>query len=47
MAQETVREPVVKEEETGEETEGLTLIDNRKGFSKVSCLAMLWTVRHR
>ena len=36
----------MKEEEAGEETEGLTLIDAINGFSKISCLIMLCTVRH-
>jgi hypothetical protein len=27
--------------------EGLTLVDARNGFNKLSCYAMLWTARHR
>ena len=46
MTQETAWEPMVKEEEVGEETESLTLIDARNVFNDLSCLAMLWTVRH-
>ena len=38
---------MVNEEESGEETEGLALIDTRKGFNKLYCLAMLWTVRQK
>ena len=26
---------------------GTTLVDARNGFNKMSCLVMLWTVRHR
>ena len=37
---------MVKEEEAGEETESLTLIDTRNGFNTISRLAMIWTVRH-
>ena len=46
MTQETVWEPMVKEEEVGKENESLTLIDTRNVFNDLSCLAMLWTVRH-
>ena len=45
--QETAREPKVKEEDAGEETEGVNLINTRNGFNEISRLAMLWTVRHR
>ena len=38
MTQETVREPVVKEEDSGEETEGLNLIDDRNVINKLSRL---------
>ena len=37
---------MVKEEEVGEETESLTLIYPRNVFNDLSCLTMLWTVRH-
>ena len=46
MTQETAWEPMVKEEEVGKENESLTLIDARNVFNDLSCLAMLWTVRH-
>ena len=46
MTQETAREPMVKEEEVGEETESLTLIYARNFFNDISCLAMIWTVSH-
>ena len=29
------------------ELSGTTLVDARNGFKELSCLAMLWTVRHR
>ena len=29
------------------EPSGTTLVDARNGFNELSCLAMLWTVRHR
>jgi hypothetical protein len=35
------------QEELEDGPEGLTLIDARNGFNKLSCYAMLWTVRHR
>ena len=41
ITQETMQEPVVKEEEAREETDGLTLIDARNGFNEISCLAIL------
>ena len=47
FTQETLEETEVKEEEVVEETEGITLVDDRNGFNKLSLLAMLWTVRHR
>ena len=36
MTQETAWEPMVKEEEVGEETESLTLIDARNFFNDIS-----------
>ena len=36
----------MKEEEAGYDNEGLTLIDAINGFNELSCLAMIWTVRH-
>ena len=37
----------MKEEDSGEDTEGLTFIDTRNGFNKLSHLSMLWMVsRH-
>ena len=36
-----------KEDDLGEETEGLTLVDARNVFNEISCLAMLCMVRHR
>jgi hypothetical protein len=33
--------------ESDNRTEGLTLVDARNGFNKLSCYAMLWTARHR
>ena len=47
MKQDTLRLPVVKDEEAVEETEGLTLIDAINGFNEISRLTMLCTVRHR
>ena len=46
MPQETARELVMKEEEAGEETESLTLIDAINGFNELSFLVILWMVRH-
>ena len=31
----------MKEEEAGEETDGLTLFDARNGFNELSCLTIL------
>ena len=36
----------MKEEEAGYDNEGLTLIDAINGFNDLSCLAIIWTVRH-
>jgi hypothetical protein len=33
--------------ESDDGPEGLTLVDARNGFNKLSCYAMLWTARHR
>ena len=46
MTQETALEPMVKEEEVGEETESLTLIYARNFFNDISCLSIIWTVKH-
>ena len=37
----------IKEEEVGEYTEGLTLIDAINGLNELSRLAIMWTVRRR
>ena len=47
VTQDIIQEPVVKEEETGEETESLTLIDARNCFNGLSRIVMLWAARHR
>ena len=36
----------MKEEEEGENTKGITLIDFINGFNKLSRLAMIWTVMY-
>jgi hypothetical protein len=36
-----------QQEECVDGPEGLTLVDARSGFNKLSCYAMLWTARHR
>ena len=41
-----LEEMEVKEEEAGGCTNSLTLIDTRNGFSEISRLSMIWTVRH-
>ena len=46
MTQENVRQPVVKEEEEVEETDGVTLIDTINVFNELSCLTVLWKARH-
>ena len=47
FTQEALEETKVREEEEGEETEGLIHIYARNGFNKLYLLIMLWTVRHR
>ena len=37
----------MKEEEAVEDTEYLTLVDSRNVFNEISCLVILYTVRHR
>ena len=44
--QEAQEEAEVNEEDAGEGTKGITLIDASHGFNEISRLTMLWTVRH-
>ena len=37
----------MKEEEKGEDTKGLILIDDINGFNKLSCITIIWTVIYR
>jgi hypothetical protein len=43
----TVKAEGYLREECVDGPEGLTLVDARNGFNKLSCYAMLWTARHR